>query len=995
MLASVGRAGEGHRPIKGLPLSRFYSFEEIGDVFRGARLSFDPHGRVAVVQDGVYIVLNDEAWIGRSEDARRGPKIENVTRGSDGTLYYGALGSWGVLSETDEGFLRPSALVPESVPSWVLLTNFTDILPDPDVVYFAGRNGVVCWSRDTRQSSFIELTGMVRLFPMGGSVYASTFDHGIFRLDPERGRSEPAKEHPFARSVIDHVATLPSGRIVASTFARELFVSDGTRFLPFGGTLGARLSGRVSAMQALPEDLVALAITGLGLYIVRPDGEVVTSLTHPEYRLISSLANNEPGVLWAATESGVAKILYGVPATTFGQALGLPVGWPQFVSWQGRTIVASNGRVYEPVPGAEGEPARFQLMDPQPRSGAWGIAAQGPWLLLGNSDGVFAREPGMPFQPVLTDIAVARLQMLQSGECLVLGGEEITALKLESNQWRECAPRIAGVGYPSVVHASSRAVWIELGANHAARVALGDGRIQSRLFDSFPWPEPRWVNVSVLDDLVILSGDESSRIYFDERSGQLAEAHEVETLLQRMPYWPSRIQRDDAGVWWVSHPHGVFTFDPATPEAPRIDTVSYRAIHEHSPLLRILPGPQVWASNGRTLILLEPAKPEGVPRRLAPHIASAVDLRSGRELISEFVRGGESTRLAYGQNSIGLRFFAGTYSSRPTPGYEFRINDGPWSRLGATSLLRLTSLREGDYRLVARMVDTRGPLGEETTLTFVVAPPWFRTRSAYLAYALIAGAFVAVLVRFSSRRAQARNLALEKLVAERSGELRATATKLEREIETTATLAERNRMAGEIHDGVEQGFAGLSMQLEAISAFPSCSPDVRRELSVAINMLSYSRNEMRHVVRNLYSPLLDTVDLETALQQMVARIAPSGLATVVRTGTPVRLGTSIEHHLLRIAQEAVANAVKHASARRLELILQYGEADLLLEVRDDGCGFEPVAVLSGDFGHFGLPSFRGRAEKIGGSVKISSRPGAGTSIVVRVPLPAPNSGSSP
>lgn len=994
ILAPPGRAEDRHHAIKGLPLSRFYSFEEIGDVFRGARLSFDSCDRLAVVQDGAYFVLNDEAWIDRSEDLKRSIRVENVARDSDGTIYYGALGSWGVLTETEEGLLRPCSLAPKTLPSWVLLTSFADVLPDSEYVCFAGRNGVVCWNRGSRESAFIQIEGLVHLFRTNGIMYASTFDHGIFRIDQRRGTAELEEDHPFAASVVDHLATLPSGRIVASTLARELFSWDGIQRVPFAGPLGAGLSGRISAMQALPEELVALAIAGMGLYIVRPDGEIVVSLTHPEYRLISSLANNEPGVLWVATESGVAKILYGVPATSFGQALGLPIGWPQFVLWRDQTIVASNGRVFEPVPVAAGEPARFQLMDPQPRSGAWGIAAHGPWLLLGNAEGVFAKKPGEPFQLVLGNMAAARLQMLESGECLVLGEKEITALRLDSQQWRECAARSHGLGYPSVVHASRRAVWVELGADHAARIALRDGRIESRLFDSFPWSEPRWVNVSVLGDLVILSGDESARLYFDENTEQLTDAHAIDGLLRRMPYWPSRIHPDETGIWWISHPHGVFTFDPTQPEALGIDTVSYRAIHEHSPLLRIMPGRQVWASNGRTLILLGPAKRDGTPKRLAPRLVSAMDLRANRELVHEFVQRGDPTRLAYRENSIGLRLFAGTYASRPTPDYEYRINDAPWSRLGGTSLLRLSNLREGEYRLETRFVDPRGPLGEASTIAFVVAPPWFRTHYAYAAYALLAGALVAGLVKLSSRRAQSRNLALEKLVAERTGELRTTMTKLEHEIETTATLAERNRMAGEIHDGVEQGFAGLSMQLEAICDFASCSPDVRRELIVALSMLSYSRNEIRHVVRNLYSPLLDAVDLETALQQIVGRIAP-GLATVTRVGNPVRLGTSVEHHLLRIAQEAVTNAVKHASAKRLEVHLRYGEQDVLLEIRDDGCGFDTAAVLSGDFGHFGLPSFRGRAEKIGGTVRIVSRPGAGTSITVRVPFPESKSGTSP
>jgi signal transduction histidine kinase len=98
------------------------------------------------------------------------------------------------------------------------------------------------------------------------------------------------------------------------------------------------------------------------------------------------------------------------------------------------------------------------------------------------------------------------------------------------------------------------------------------------------------------------------------------------------------------------------------------------------------------------------------------------------------------------------------------------------------------------------------------------------------------------------------------------------------------------------------------------------------------------------------------------------------------------LSSSIEHHLLRIAQEAIANAVKHADARRITIRLVYDVHAVILSVNDDGRGFDTRAVLEARSEHFGLRSLRSRAAKINGTLRIESSPQAGTSIIAQVPL---------
>ena len=154
------------------------------------------------------------------------------------------------------------------------------------------------------------------------------------------------------------------------------------------------------------------------------------------------------------------------------------------------------------------------------------------------------------------------------------------------------------------------------------------------------------------------------------------------------------------------------------------------------------------------------------------------------------------------------------------------------------------------------------------------------------------------------------------------------------------------------------------------------------------NMVSYSRQEVQHAVWDMDSPLLESNDLGEALRKLATFTASSDLVpTVTVSGTPVQLPRFTTHHLLRIAQEATTNALRHASARRIDLQLEYQAAAVSLTIADDGAGFHPDAALNQP-GHFGLKGLRARTTKLGGKLTLHSTPRQGTSIHVLVPLTA-------
>jgi signal transduction histidine kinase len=158
---------------------------------------------------------------------------------------------------------------------------------------------------------------------------------------------------------------------------------------------------------------------------------------------------------------------------------------------------------------------------------------------------------------------------------------------------------------------------------------------------------------------------------------------------------------------------------------------------------------------------------------------------------------------------------------------------------------------------------------------------------------------------------------------------------------------------------------------------------------MARRMAGFSRAEVEHAVWDLQSPLLDNADLGTALMHIAGEISSGDSQKVIVniTGRVQPLPSTVEHHLLRIGQEAITNAVKHAQPKTIQVTLDYSDKELRLSVKDDGNGFVPDAPLKGgNTGHFGLKGIRSRARKINGNLSITSQPGQGATVAVSVGL---------
>jgi signal transduction histidine kinase len=244
-----------------------------------------------------------------------------------------------------------------------------------------------------------------------------------------------------------------------------------------------------------------------------------------------------------------------------------------------------------------------------------------------------------------------------------------------------------------------------------------------------------------------------------------------------------------------------------------------------------------------------------------------------------------------------------------------------------------------------------------------------------LLIAMVLGLWITQIIEQSQRRAE--------LIAE----LAATRDELAAVSREAGVLAERARMARDIHDTLAQGFTSVLLQLEAAEAELAGDPGaIRRHLGAAKRTTRANLDEARSLIGALTPPDLRAASLPEALGRLAHRAGQEiGVDISLDVdGSPRTVPANHEVVLFRAAQEALANVGKHASARSVHIGLSYADASVSLRVRDDGAGFDPAATRG-----FGLTGMRSRVAEVGGAMTVESTPGQGATLRIELPGSCP------
>jgi signal transduction histidine kinase len=377
---------------------------------------------------------------------------------------------------------------------------------------------------------------------------------------------------------------------------------------------------------------------------------------------------------------------------------------------------------------------------------------------------------------------------------------------------------------------------------------------------------------------------------------------------------------------------------------------------------------RIWFSTSRGVAVVDPSHIMNHPTPALPHIEAIL-------ADNDPITVGELVRIPSSRKRITFRYSGLSLAVPERVRFRYSLDsfDRGWSEPTAAREAVYTNLSPGSYRFRVIASNSYGQWNDsEAAVSLEVDPAyyqtiWFRSLCVAAFLVLLAAAYQLRLRQLSREF----NLRLEERVAERT------------------------RIARDLHDTLLQSFHGLLPRFQAVqNLLPGRTAEAQQVLEAAVDDAAQAITEARDAVQDLRSSTTVTNDLAEAIEVLGEELrayqtSANGSATdfsVRVDGTAQHLHPMLRDEIYRITGEALRNAFHHARARRIEVEIQYDTREVRTRVRDDGIGID-ATVLSqeGRAGHFGLRGMRERSKGIGGRLDVWSERGAGTEVELTIP----------
>lgn len=785
---------------------------------------------------------------------------------------------------------------------------------------------------------------------------------GLFRY--RDGRAEMVASNGGVHGQILSVAVGRSGAMRVGT-SRGLFRLEGLSGLVRAGMV----RGSVTSLLEDRDRRWWAGTWGQGVFRLGEGEERWTSREGLPDDFVRSLAEDGEGNLWIGMRGGGMGRWKNPRLVPYGAPEGLAGNYATTVAmdradqlwlgtWRGGLYRLRGERF-------EAQPAPVPVPDFTVRALAFDREGR-PWI--GNWEGLFqldgdryrryGTEAGSPFG------RVSALLFDRAGALWVGTADRGLFVFREGRPGGEVpAPYLAGLGVTALFEDSGGRVWAGTSRGMGAfepggkrlewQAELGTESVESLMEDS----KQRLWATTASGSLVVLS--RGGMKVLDARHG--------------LPSHPMyRVLEDGAGSFWISTPRGILELEREALEEvlagkrSRLSLLSYgvddgmRTIECHGlsqPAGGRAADGTLWFPTSRGFVKVRRASGQSLARPLA----QIDDVRISGSRVAHEGR----LRLEAGARNIELQYSAVRLTNPGKIRFRYRMEgfDPAWVEAGGVRSARYNQLPPGPYRFQVQARDPAGEWGNVASLEVEQSPRFYQTWWFVLLCGLSAGGLIVGLYRWRLRGVRSAYA----LVNE-----------------------ERNRIGREWHDTLVAGFSAISLQLEAAIAKSGDEPARSAEiLQVTKKMVHHYRAEARRVIWDLRDSRPEGETLPAALRNALRRATETrGIEAILKvTGTEAELPLEMQHNILRIGQEAMSNAARHAAASRITLRLSYTPETIQLTVADNGRGFDYESALGEATGHFGLVVMDERVKRLGGKLKVSSEAGTGSTVEAVIPVP--------
>jgi len=801
-----------------------------------------------------------------------------------------------------------------------------------------------------------------------GILWLSTWNRGLIVYDPATGASrgylhEPQREDSLAADRLTCILSDRAGNLWIGTWGRGI-----NRFSATGDLFRTTLERVPGSTRGLPYHEVTsvfedrggglwIGTWGKGLYRQDPGGGAFAGITPPPEPTSAlntplTLAEQADGSIWVGSMASLIRIdPRTAKAISLPRAPGVPGGLGQ--GYVNAVLVDRSGTLWVGT-GGTGGPGGGGLhrLDPDGRS--------------------FTRFPSNTADPasVSDDFVTALLEGTDGTLWVGTRSGGLNAFDRKTGRAVRFLPSATDPGtlghqnVSALLESKRGTVWVGTNGGGLARVEAKPGG---------GWAVHR---VTTDDGLV---------------------NQNVTSLLE-----------DDDGTLWIGTRHGLSRYDPATGRFHNyglddgLPSVEFNPGAAHRGKHALLFG----TSGG--LLAIRPGTPFVEPPP-APTVITDIRTQSGPLPLTSPPWESRGIVVPYG-TPLSFSFAVLDFRSPHRFAYRLEGRGDAWTDLGAGQTIALTDLPPGTYALSVRGRSARGAWSlTGAPLAIRVRPPfwmtwWFRSAAWLAAIAISWSAVRARTLGLERRNRElevlqtAREKALDEARASQAAlhvtydRLRALTRQLE-----DAKEEEKRRIAQELHDDMGQVLSAVKINLKALGRLPDVGGERAERLGDAIRLVDDMIGNVRAIVLDLRPPMLDELGLIVALRGYAE-------GQSVRTGVPIDVEANFDAERLRpdtaitsfrIVQQAVHNALQHASAHHITVSVRRNSSRLLLSVRDDGRGFDVSEALqrAAVGPHLGLVGMRERVEALGGRLEIDSTIGVGSEVRASVPLTSEEAGS--
>jgi len=806
-------------------------------------------------------------------------------------------------------------------------------------------------------------------------------ENGVWRWSP----GEP-RRYGIPGPRMGDLATTPDGSVLAGMQGGGLLQVAGDRLVPHRfrgvGHPGDRLADRDIKSNKLLRDRdggLWIGTTGSGLVHVK-DGlaDTFTRADGLSGNISCSLFEDREGNIWFGSEKGLDRFRK-LPVTTLSARQGLPdeVTRSVVATRDGSVWVATKDGlarwkrdgtllVYRESDGLPDAHVQSQYQDADGR--LWVSTARG---LAYFADGRFVGVDGGPSNVIHAIAGDAAGNLWLSGN---QGLARLSRGRFVGNvPWTALGSKVA-----QGILADRDGLWLSFWDGGVAY--FKDGRIQAT-YTAAQGLGARQVTHLRLDADGALWASTGAGGLSRIKDGRIASLTVASGLPCMTVHWS---EQDDNGALWMYTVCGLLRVaqddlaawiaDPRHRVTPQVWgasdgvplTVTPPALY--NPAVAKGPGGKFWFVGAGEVQLVDPYHMPSNPVPPPVHIEALIADRRPLHVA-------DGLRLPALTRDITIEFTALTLADPKRTRFRYRLegHDNEWQDVVDRRLATYTNLPPGNYRFRVRAANNSGVWNETgAQLEFSILPAVYQTTWFRVALALvllgIAGAAFQIRLHMRMKR-------------------------LQRQFDATldGRVAERTRIARELHDTLLQSFQGLLLQLQAgINLLPDRPRESKQVFTRVIDQVADAITEGRDTVQALRASTTETNNLSGALRALVEELSRGSghavSAQVTVHGAPQVLHPIVRDETFRIAAEALRNAFRHADAKRIDVEVRYEPQQLRVCVRDDGKGIEPEVLSRGEKqGHFGLSGMRERAEVAGGKLTVRSGPGAGAEVEFSLP----------